>query len=95
MSSQSAHLSVEELERRATEQRERVSRDVAALQQEMRREFDVPARLKDGIHTNPRGFYGAAAGAALFTGYMLARILRGRADRRSWSQIRYYPPLKI
>lgn len=68
--------SVDELERRAAEQRERVSRDVAALQQDMRRELDVRGRLEDGIHTNPRGFYGAAAGAAMFTGYVLARILK-------------------
>ena len=80
MSSQTAprnlHPNVEELEQRAAEQRERLSRDVAALQHDVRRELDVRGRLKDGIHTNPRGFYGAAAGAALFTGYILARILK-------------------
>lgn len=76
MSSQSAQPNVDELERRAAEQRERVSRDVAALQEDVRREFDVRGRLEDGIHSNPRGFYGAAAGAALFTGYVLARILK-------------------
>jgi Flp pilus assembly protein TadB len=73
---QNVRPNVEELESRAAEQRERVSRDVAALQQDVRREFDVRARLQDGIHTHPRGFYGAAAGAALFTGYVLARILK-------------------
>lgn len=67
---------VEVLERRATEQRERLSRDVAALQRDVRREFDVRGRLAEGFHSNPRRFYGAAAGAAVFTGYVLARILK-------------------
>lgn len=72
----SATPNVDELERKAARQRERITRDVAALQQDVRRELDVRARLEDGIQTNPRGFYGAAAGTALFTGYILARILK-------------------
>ena len=76
MSSRNALLKVDELERRAEEQRERVSRDVAALQKEVRRELDVRTRLKHGIHTSPRGFYSSVAGAALFTGYVLARFLK-------------------
>lgn len=74
MSSQNAPVS--ELEQRAAEQRERLSRDLAVLRHDVRRELDVRRRVENGIHTNPRGFYGAAAGAALFTGYVLARILK-------------------
>lgn len=80
MSSQSAplkpNLSVDELEYLAAQQREQVRRRVATLQQDVRRGLDVPARVADGIHSNPRGFYGAAAGAAAFTGYVLAKILK-------------------
>lgn len=67
---------VEVLERRAAEQRQRLTQDVASLQDDVRRELDVRGRLAEGIHSNPRRFYGAAAGAALFTGYLFARILK-------------------
>lgn len=71
-----SNQNVDELERRAAEQRERVSRDVAALRREVRRQLDFRGRMEEGIHANPRGYYGAAAGTALFAGYVLARMLK-------------------
>lgn len=74
MASQNAP--VDELESRAERERERLSRDVARLRQDVRRELDVRSRVEEGIHTKPEAFYGAAAGAALFVGYIFARILK-------------------
>lgn len=74
MSSQK--MPVDELERRAEEQRRRLSRDVAELRQNMQRELDVRGRVEDGIHAQPARFYGVAAGVALLTGYLFARILK-------------------
>lgn len=76
MASQNPVPNVEELERQAEADRERVRRDVAGLRQDVRRQLDVRRRVQDGIHSNPRAYYGAAAGTALFTGYLLARILK-------------------
>lgn len=74
MSSQ--QVPVDELERRAEEQRLRLTRDVAELRQNMQREMDVRGRLADSIHAQPSKFYGVAAGVALFVGYLFARILK-------------------
>lgn len=78
MASQNAPLNanVDELERQAEAQRRRVSRDVAALREDVRRELDLKERAKDRIHGNPGACYGAAAGTALFVGYLLARVLK-------------------
>ncbi len=72
----SRNAPVDELERRAAMERERLSRDVAVLREDVRRELDVRGRVEDGIHASPRAFYGAAAGTALVAGYVLARILK-------------------
>ncbi|MFP5277298.1 MAG: hypothetical protein ACLGPM_09280 [Acidobacteriota bacterium] len=72
----SPNAPVDELEQRAERERERVSRDMARLRQDMRREMDVRGRVEDGIHQKPGTFYGGAAGAALFVGYIFARILK-------------------
>lgn len=72
----SGNAPVDELERRAEKQRERLSDDVARLRQNMKRELDVRGRMEDGIHEKPGAFYGAAAGAGLFVGYIFARILK-------------------
>lgn len=72
----SQQMSVDELERRAEDQRKRLSRDVSELRQNMQREMDVRGRVVEGIHSQPRRVYGVAAGVALFTGYLLARILK-------------------
>jgi ElaB/YqjD/DUF883 family membrane-anchored ribosome-binding protein len=74
MSSQ--QIPVDELERRADQQRQRVSRDVAELRHNMQRELDVRGRVGDSIHAQPGRFYGIAAGVALFIGYLFARILK-------------------
>lgn len=65
-----------ELEKRAEQQRHRLSRDVGTLRQSVREELDVRSRMENGIHDRPRAFYGAAAGIALFMGYVLARLLK-------------------
>lgn len=72
----STNAPVDELEQRAEKQRERLSQDVARLRQDVRRELDVRTRVEDGIHEKPGTFYGTAAGAALFVGYIIARILK-------------------
>jgi ElaB/YqjD/DUF883 family membrane-anchored ribosome-binding protein len=69
-------MPVDELERRAEEQRRRLSRDVVELRHNMQRELDVRNRLADGIHSEPGKFYGIAAGVALVVGYLIARILK-------------------
>jgi ElaB/YqjD/DUF883 family membrane-anchored ribosome-binding protein len=67
---------VDELERRAEEQRGHLGSCVAGLRQSMRDEFDVRSRMKDSVHAQPRAFYGVAAGVALFIGYLFARLLK-------------------
>lgn len=76
MATGSAAVNVSELEEQAAEERKRMSRDLSDLRQSVRRTLDARGRVKDGIHANPRGFYGTAAGTALFAGYVLARILK-------------------
>lgn len=56
---------INELERRAEEQLQSVSRHVADLRQNWRNEVDVRARVKDGVHTKPQAFYSAAAGVGV------------------------------
>ena len=68
--------SVDELENRAARERERVNRDVVELRQNVRRELDVRGRIEDRIQQRPAAAYGAAAGAALFAGFALARMLK-------------------
>ncbi len=72
----SRNASVEELERRAEEQRERLTRDVTSLRQDVRRQLDVRRHVEEGVHTKPRTFYAAAAGTAAFAGYVLARTMK-------------------
>ena len=67
---------VDELENRAASERERLNRDVAELRHNVRREIDIRGRAEDRIRGNPGAFYGVAAGAALFAGYALARLLK-------------------
>ena len=68
--------SVDELENRAAREREQLNRDVVELREEVRREMDLRSRAKDAIRAKPAAFYGTAAGAALFAGFALARILK-------------------
>lgn len=74
MASQTA--SVDELERRAEEQRERLTHDVSALRDDVRDKMDVRQYVKEGVHHKPGTFYGATAGTAAFCGYLLARTLK-------------------
>lgn len=67
---------INELERRAEEQLQSVGRHVADLRQNWRNEVDVRARVKDGVHTKPRAFYSAAAGAGILAGYVVARLMK-------------------
>jgi len=67
---------INELERRAEEQLQSVSRHVADLRQNWRNEVDVRSRVKDGVHTKPRAFYSAAAGAGALAGYVVARLMK-------------------
>lgn len=69
-------LDVEALERQAELQRLRLGRDVADLRESVREELDVRTRVEQGIHAQPRAFYSAAAGIALFIGYIFARLLK-------------------
>ena len=68
--------SVEELEARAARERERLSSDIGQVRQEASRELDVQQRINDRIHEKPGTAYGIAAGAALFVGYLFARLLK-------------------
>lgn len=68
--------SLNELEQKAEEQRQRLGRDVANLRQSMRDQLNVRSRLEDGIHAHPGVFYAAAAGTALFAGYTMARRMK-------------------
>ena len=71
------HRSEDELERRAALQREEVTRDIASVRRDLRREMDVRGRLEDRIRARPQPAYLSAAGAAAFLGFILARILKG------------------
>lgn len=70
------HPSVDELERRAAAERREITRDVAAVRHDLRREMDVRGRIEDRIRAKPETAYFTAAGAAAFFGYSLARILK-------------------
>ncbi len=67
---------VEALEVQADHERERVTRRVAELRQGVERQLDFRRIAEDRIRAKPGIFYGAAAGAALLVGYLLARILK-------------------
>jgi ElaB/YqjD/DUF883 family membrane-anchored ribosome-binding protein len=76
-------LSLDELELRAEEQRQRLGRDVANLRydvanlrQTVREQMNVRGRLEDGIHAKPGGFYAAAAVVGLIAGLKVAKSLR-------------------
>jgi ElaB/YqjD/DUF883 family membrane-anchored ribosome-binding protein len=73
---------ISELEQRAEEQLKNVGRHVDGLRQSIRDEFNMRGRVKDNIHERPGASYGAAAGAALIAGYILARILKAEARPR-------------
>ena len=68
--------SVGELEARAARERERLSRDVAEIRQDVRREMDIRRRVEDRIRHKPGIAYGTAAGAAALVGYIVARVLK-------------------
>jgi ElaB/YqjD/DUF883 family membrane-anchored ribosome-binding protein len=67
---------INELERQAEEQLQNVSRHVANLRNRVHEELDMRGRVKDGVHTKPGSFYGAAAGAGILAGYVVARWMK-------------------
>ena len=66
---------VNELEARAEQERERVTRRVAELRQGVK-EFDVRHLAEDRVHSHPGLVYGFAAATALLAGYLGARVLK-------------------
>jgi hypothetical protein len=67
---------INELERRAEEQLQNVGQHVANLRHSVHEELDMRSRVKDGVHTKPRAFYSAAAGAGALAGYVVARLIK-------------------
>ena len=68
--------SAEQLEQRAALEREEVSRDLARVRRDLRRELDFRGRLENGIRTRPALAYGCAGAASVLTGYLLARLVK-------------------
>jgi ElaB/YqjD/DUF883 family membrane-anchored ribosome-binding protein len=67
---------VEQLEKQAQRERERLGRHVAEMRQELEERLDLRRIAEDRIRARPAAFYGAAAAIAALVGYLFARLLK-------------------
>ena len=67
---------VDELERQANRERERLGRHVAELRRGIEERLDVRRIAEDRIRARPGAIYGAAALLAALAGYIFARLLK-------------------
>jgi hypothetical protein len=67
---------VDELERKAEHQRERLGRRVVELRNGLEESLDLRRITEECIRARPGAFYGSAAVFAALTGYIFARLLK-------------------
>ena len=67
---------VNELEQQADRERQRIHRRVAEIRSGIERRLDIRRNAEEKIRDRPGAIYGAAAGLAVLTGYIFARVLK-------------------